>query len=286
VAQDGGGVPGPGPDEVEGAVGAALEEGIAHELVGLGLMEDGTVLIGDCPAVAVLADGVVDALFPVVFEAREEPWSDGGAAGSRFGVGVRLGLGRGRGYREEEEQEREEDALRHAEIIAVILRREKCASRWPAHFLLSGLLLRGRRLSGLGAGEDGVIAAGAGEQDGKTDGGQHEDDGGVGGEFGEEVGCAPRAEGCLRALAAEGSGEVGRLSLLEEDDADDKERDDNVKGNEKTNQHSACNLLDPDRPENVWIGAEEGYLNPMPCGASTSTLEVSVSPGYRGATSC
>jgi len=121
------------------------------------------------------------------------------------------------------------------------------------------LFLRGCRLGGLGAGEDGMVGAGAGEQDGKADGGEHKDDGGVGGEFGEEVGCAARAEGCLGPLAAKGSGEVGGFPLLEEDDANDEERDDDVKGNEKTDQHSACNLLVPVRKsgENVWIGAEE-----------------------------
>ncbi len=73
VADDGGGVPGPGPDEVEGVVGAALEKGIAHQLVGLGLVEDRAVLIGEGPVVAVGADGVVDAFFSVAFEAGEEP---------------------------------------------------------------------------------------------------------------------------------------------------------------------------------------------------------------------
>ena len=99
MAEDGGGVPGPGPDEMEGGVGSALKERVAHELVRLVLMEDGTVLIGDCPVVAVLADGVVDALFPVALEAREEPWSDGGGVGSLFGIGLRWG----RECREDEE---------------------------------------------------------------------------------------------------------------------------------------------------------------------------------------
>ena len=110
-----------------------------------------------------------------------------------------------------------------------------------------GLLLRGRCLSGLGPGEDGAVSAGAREEDGEADGAEHEDDGGVGGQLGEKVGCAARAEGRLGALTAEGSGEVGRFALLKEDDADDEERDDDVKSNEKTDQHSACNLLDPER---------------------------------------
>jgi hypothetical protein len=108
------------------------------------------------------------------------------------------------------------------------------------------LLLRGCCLGGLGAGEDGVVGGGAREENGEADGTEHEDDGGVGGQLGEEVGCATGAEGCLGALAAEGSGEVGGFALLEEDDADDEERDDDVKSDEKTDQHSACNLLDPE----------------------------------------
>ena len=126
------------------------------------------------------------------------------------------------------------------------------------------LLLGGGRLGGwraLYAGEDGAVGSGAREQDREADGAEHEDDGGVGGQLGEEVGCAARAEGGLRALAAEGSGEVGGLALLEEDDANNEERDDDVKGDEKTDQHSACNLLGVrrEKPEkNMWIGAEEG----------------------------
>jgi hypothetical protein len=126
------------------------------------------------------------------------------------------------------------------------------------------LLLRGRRLSGgggLDAGEDGAVGAGAREEDGEADGAEHEDDGGVGGQLGEEVSCAARAEGCLRTLAAEGSGEVGGFALLEEDDANDEERDDDVKRDEKTDQHSACNLLDVrerNRRKNVRIRAEDG----------------------------
>jgi hypothetical protein len=91
------------------------------------------------------------------------------------------------------------------------------------------LLLRGRRLGGLGPGEDGAVGAGPREEDGEADGAEHEDDGGVGGQLGEKVGCAARAEGRLGALTAEGSGEVGRFALLKEDDADDEERNDDVK---------------------------------------------------------
>jgi hypothetical protein len=124
VADDGGAAPGPGPDEVEGVVGAALEEGVAHELVGLGLVEDGAVLIGDGPVVTVGTDGVVDAFFAVAFEAGEEPvGAGGGGRWCRF-------LRRGRGG--EGEQESESAELQHVGIM-----HEKCASRWPAHWFQS-----------------------------------------------------------------------------------------------------------------------------------------------------
>jgi hypothetical protein len=133
--------------------------------------------------------------------------------------------------------------------------------------LKSELLLCGRRLcgrGGLGTGEDGAVGAGAREQNGEADGAEHEDDGGVSGQLGEEVGCAARPEGCLGALTAEGSGEVGGFALLEEDDANDKERDDDVKSDEKTDQHSACNLLDIRREDRRKMcgSVRGGDLNP------------------------
>ena len=90
-----------------------------------------------------------------------------------------------------------------------------------------------------GAREHGVIAAGAGEQDGEADGGEHEEDGRPGGELGEEIGGAAGAEGGLRSLSAEGSGEVGGLALLDEDDADEEEADDDVEGDDEVD-HAFC----------------------------------------------
>src|SRR6266702_3566616 len=113
---------------------------------------------------------------------------------------------------------------------------KKCARRCLRILrkLKSWLLLRGALGGGMrGAGEDGVVGVGAGEQDGEADGGEHEEDGRVGGQLDEEVGCATGSEGGLRSLAAEGSGEVGGLALLEQDDTDEEERDDNVQDNEK-----------------------------------------------------
>ena len=99
---------------------------------------------------------------------------------------------------------------------------------------------------------------------GEADGGEHEEDGRVGGELGEEVGCATGPEGRLRALAAEGTGEVGGLALLEEDDADDEERDDNVQDDEKNDHRGACDLWIRSRPgEDLGIGAKTGTWNLM-----------------------
>ncbi len=161
---------------------------------------------------------------------------------------------------------------------------EKCAGRWPAHsedrevgYFLAGRLAGRVR----GAGEDGVVAAGAREQDGEADGGEHEDDRRVGGELGEEVGGAAGAEGGLRTLAAEGSGEVGGLALLEEDDADEEEADDDMNDDEK-NDHRGCLLPLRFRecPENVWIGAAED-LSGVPRNTVTN-LTFSVSLGIDG----
>ena len=99
----------------------------------------------------------------------------------------------------------------------------------PAHSMaLRELLLCRRALRGLGAGQDRVTGAGACEQDGEAKRGEHEADGGVGGELGQQVGGSAGAECSLRALAAEGAGEIGGLALLEQDDADEEERDDDV----------------------------------------------------------
>ena len=90
-----------------------------------------------------------------------------------------------------------------------------------SNWRLGGGLGRGA-LGGLGAGEHGAIAAGAGEQDGEAERGEHEADGRVGGELGEQVGCAARTEGGLRTLAAECAGEVGRFALLKQNYANEK----------------------------------------------------------------
>lgn len=145
------------------------------------------------------------------------------------------------------------------------------------------LLLGGRRLAGgvSGAGEDGVIATGAREQDGKANRGEHEDDRRIGGELGEKVGCAARTEGGLRSLAAEGSREVGGLALLQEDYANEKETDDNVNDDEKNNHRSCLLPLEARRVDvrrMFGIGAEQ-EMSPARLAASHLNLRPSVSPG-------
>ena len=78
--------------------------------------------------------------------------------------------------------------------------------------------------------------AGARHHDREADRGQHEDDRGVGRELAQEIGSAARTKSGLRTLAAEGTGEIGRLTLLKQDDADEEEANDNVQDYEK-NDH-------------------------------------------------
>lgn len=95
------------------------------------------------------------------------------------------------------------------------------------------LLFRWCGLGSLGSREYGVIGTGAGEHDGQSDRGEHEDYGRVGGELGEDVGGTTGTEGGLRALTAEGTGEVSGLALLEEDYSDEEEGDNDVKDNDE-----------------------------------------------------
>ena len=109
--------------------------------------------------------------------------------------------------------------------------------------LRGGLLLRGCRLGrrgALDAGEDGAVCGGAREKNGEADGAEHEDDGGVGGQLGEEVGCTTGAEGGLGALAAEGSGEVGGTALLDEYNSDEEDAHDDVYDDDEVEENLHC----------------------------------------------
>ena len=58
-----------------------------------------------------------------------------------------------------------------------------------------------------------------------------------GGEPGEHVGCGAGAEGGLRTLAAEGAGQVGRATLLQEDDSDEEQADDDVQDDDEVEEN-------------------------------------------------
>src|SRR5579862_5055422 len=71
--------------------------------------------------------------------------------------------------------------------------------------------------------------------DGQADRRDHEDDRAPGGGAGEQVGCGSGSESSLRALAAEGSGEIGALALLEQNDGDHEDTNNDVDGDKQIN---------------------------------------------------
>ena len=87
--------------------------------------------------------------------------------------------------------------------------------------------------------EDRAAAGVLADEDKQGDGGDHEDDGSPGGEPGEHVGCAAGTESGLRSLAAEGAGEIGALTLLQQDNRDHEYGDDDVNDGQE-DDHSAA----------------------------------------------
>jgi hypothetical protein len=125
---------------------------------------------------------------------------------------------------------------RHSLHVLIIIRRRKYArrpgglqrGRWRARRLLLGCgLLRGS------CRENRFITAIAGEEDGEGNRNHHKEDRSPRGELGEQVSCSTRAECSLRPLSAEGAGEIGRFSLLQQHYANQEQRDDNVENNQK-----------------------------------------------------
>ena len=105
-------------------------------------------------------------------------------------------------------------------------------------------------LGGFDAREHGARAAGALDQNGEPDGGEHEDDSRPGGHLGQQVGRPAGSERGLRALTAKGAGEISALALLQQNNANQDEANDNVNGTDK-----------PDHGEtetSILIGAEGG----------------------------
>ena len=108
-------------------------------------------------------------------------------------------------------------------------------------------------------------SAGAHKKNHQRDGRAHENYRRPGGETGEHIGCSPRAEGCLRALAAKGAGQIGRPALLDEHDADEEQANDHVYNEhnvEKNLLHSqtAFEVRAKRRTGGSWCG--RGDLNP------------------------
>ena len=71
-------------------------------------------------------------------------------------------------------------------------------------------------------------------EDGESYGGAGEENCRPGRKAGEEVGRATRSKGRLRSLATEGTGEVRALALLQQDYANQEERDDDVQQDYET----------------------------------------------------
>jgi hypothetical protein len=123
-----------------------------------------------------------------------------------------------------------------------------------------------------------VVAAVAREQDRQANGKEHEEDRCPGRELGQQVGRTARTEGGLRTLAAEGTGQIGRLALLEQNDPDEEEANDDMDEDEKVDHRKLCDLEKPTRGRRVGKSALNGIFGsvrdrgfgPMPCGASAS----------------
>jgi hypothetical protein len=109
--------------------------------------------------------------------------------------------------------------------------------------------VRASLLAGLDRGRGGLIAEyrarviAASVEDGQRQRGAHEDDGGPGGEAREHIGRGAGSEGGLRALAAEGAGEIGRAALLDEDDSDEEQTHDDVEDDDEVEENLHCKLL-------------------------------------------
>jgi hypothetical protein len=82
--------------------------------------------------------------------------------------------------------------------------------------------------------ENGVRSVAARHKDGESDGGAGEEDCRPGRKACEQVGRAARPKGGLRSLATESTGEVRALALLQQDYANQEERDDDVQQDYET----------------------------------------------------
>jgi len=135
-----------------------------------------------------------------------------------------------------------------AKLSVSIVREGAVRGSGDPHYSRSGDRRYPRRLLGRGADggglafavENRVGCAGAVVEDDQADRGAHEDDGGPGGEAREHVGGGAGSEGGLRALTAEGAGEVGGTALLDENNTDQEETHDQVNDNENIEENLHC----------------------------------------------
>ena len=98
-------------------------------------------------------------------------------------------------------------------------------------------------------------------KNGEGDRGDHEDDCRPGSKPGEHVCRGARAEGCLRALAAEGACEVGRAALLKKHYANEEDAHNDVQHDDKNEKYLHFLSCFPGLPSNLGqeiFGAEEG----------------------------
>jgi hypothetical protein len=123
------------------------------------------------------------------------------------------------------------------------------------------LLLDGLALGSCGSGKDRALGVRLlGHQDGKAYRSDHEDYSAPGCSAGEQVGRGAGSKGGLRALAAEGSGEIGALALLEKNDGDHEETNDYVDNDKQINHAVAFLSGILDKLRDIWCG--RGDLNP------------------------
>lgn len=94
--------------------------------------------------------------------------------------------------------------------------------------LVLELFLCGCGLRRLGAFQYGMTAGTLLHQNRQSNGGDHEDNGAPRCEPRQQISCATRTEGRLRALTAEGAGKISAFALLQQNDDHEKDTDDYV----------------------------------------------------------
>src|ERR1019366_3806966 len=98
----------------------------------------------------------------------------------------------------------------------------------------------------------------------QADRSHHEDHSRPGGEAGEHIGGGAGAKGGLRALSAEGAGEVSRTALLQQNDTNEEQAHNHMKNDDEVEKNLHSMLLSESarsiRARSLWCGG--GDLNP------------------------